>query len=91
MQNCRVDTKGLPASEVMRFLILEEAFARAERNDPCSFGSGKKIKHCHVHNKGGSEGRDRKQKIIGLSHDLDLLCISKKCNCEVGVRNPVRS
>ena len=37
---------GLPASEVMRVLVMEEAFVNARRNDPCPCGSGKKYKKC---------------------------------------------
>ncbi len=39
--------RGHPASEVMRVLTMEEAFANAGRNDPCPCGSGKKFKRCH--------------------------------------------
>ena len=39
--------RGYPASDVMRILTLEEAFARAGRNDPCPCGSGRKFKRCH--------------------------------------------
>ena len=44
--------RGYPAAEVMRVLTLEEAFARAGRNDPCPCGSGKKFKRCHGQRKG---------------------------------------
>lgn len=43
---------GLPASEVMRVLVMEEAFVNAKRNDPCPCGSGKKFKSCHSKRKG---------------------------------------
>src|SRR5208337_1731767 len=43
---------GLPASEVMRILVMEEAFVNAKRNDPCPRGSGKKFKSCHSKRKG---------------------------------------
>lgn len=41
-----------PPAEIVQFLALEEkklqeAFARANRNDPCPCGSGRKFKHCH--------------------------------------------
>lgn len=41
-----------PPANVMRIInaedqALEEAFAKAKRNDPCPCGSGKKFKHCH--------------------------------------------
>ncbi|MGC9520739.1 MAG: anaerobic sulfatase maturase [Anaerolineae bacterium] len=41
-----------PPANVMRRInaedaALEEAFAKAGRNDPCPCGSGKKFKHCH--------------------------------------------
>jgi uncharacterized protein len=39
--------RGYPASEVMRILALEDAFARAGRNDPCPCGSRLKFKRCH--------------------------------------------
>jgi uncharacterized protein len=39
--------KGYPASDVMKILALEDAFARAGRNDPCPCGSGRKFKRCH--------------------------------------------
>jgi uncharacterized protein len=39
--------RGYPASEVMRVLALEDAFARAGRNDLCPCGSGLKFKRCH--------------------------------------------
>ncbi|HNY24707.1 MAG TPA: SEC-C metal-binding domain-containing protein, partial [Bacteroidales bacterium] len=39
--------RGYPATEVMKVLALEEAFARAGRNDPCPCGSGRKFKRCH--------------------------------------------
>ena len=39
--------RGHPASEVMRVLTMEEAFANAGLNDPCPCGSGKKFKRCH--------------------------------------------
>jgi uncharacterized protein len=39
--------KGYPASEVMRILALEDAFARAGRNEPCPCGSRLKFKRCH--------------------------------------------
>ena len=39
-------------AEIMQILAaeearLQEAFARAGRNDPCPCGSGRKFKHCH--------------------------------------------
>ncbi len=39
-------------AEIMQIMAtedkrLQEAFARAGRNDPCPCGSGKKFKHCH--------------------------------------------
>jgi uncharacterized protein len=43
---------GLPALEVMRVLVMEEAFVNAKRNDPCPCGSGKKFKSCHSKRKG---------------------------------------
>ncbi len=39
--------RGYPASEVMRVLTMEEAFARVGRNDLCPCGSGRKFKRCH--------------------------------------------
>ncbi len=39
--------RGYPASEAMRILALEDAFARAGRNDPCPCGSRLKFKRCH--------------------------------------------
>ncbi|WP_048155388.1 anaerobic sulfatase maturase [Methanosarcina sp. Kolksee] len=39
--------RGYPATEVMKVLALEDAFARAGRNDPCPCGSGRKFKRCH--------------------------------------------
>jgi uncharacterized protein len=39
--------RGYPASEVMRILALEDAFARAGRNEPCPCGSRLKFKRCH--------------------------------------------
>ena len=39
--------RGYPASEVMRVMALEDAFARAGRNDLCPCGSGRKFKRCH--------------------------------------------
>lgn len=53
--------RGYPAPEVMRVLALEEAFARAGRNDPCPCGSGLKFKRCHGRKKNGPERKDRKQ------------------------------
>ncbi len=50
--------RGYPASEVMRVLTLEEAFAKAGRNNPCPCGSGKKFKRCHGQRKDGSEGKN---------------------------------
>jgi uncharacterized protein len=47
--------RGYPASEVMRVMSLEEAFANVGRNDPCPCGSGKKFKRCHGQRKDGSE------------------------------------
>ncbi|MEN6317132.1 MAG: SEC-C metal-binding domain-containing protein [Syntrophaceae bacterium] len=40
-------SRGYPAQEVMRILAMEDAFARAGRNDPCPCGSGLKFKRCH--------------------------------------------
>ncbi|KKH50728.1 anaerobic sulfatase maturase [Methanosarcina sp. 1.H.A.2.2] len=53
--------RGYPAPEVMRVLALEDAFARAGRNDPCPCGSGLKFKRCHGLKKNGPERKDRKQ------------------------------
>jgi uncharacterized protein len=39
--------RGYQASEVMRVMALEDAFARAGRNDPCPCSSGRKFKRCH--------------------------------------------
>ncbi len=44
--------RGLPPAGVMAILDaedrrLQEAIARAGRNDPCPCGSGRKLKHCH--------------------------------------------
>ena len=39
--------RGYPASDVMRILTLEGAFARVGRNDPCPCCSGRKFKRCH--------------------------------------------
>jgi uncharacterized protein len=52
--------RGYPAAEVMRVLALEEAFAKAGRNDPCPCGSGRKFKRCHSHHKVGTEGKNQK-------------------------------
>jgi uncharacterized protein len=43
---------GRAPAEIMRIIAqedtaLERAFARAERNDPCPCGSGRKFKQCH--------------------------------------------
>ncbi len=54
-------SRGYPATEVMRVLAMEEAFARAGRNDPCPCGSGLKFKRCHGRQKNGPERKDRKQ------------------------------
>ena len=53
--------RGYPALEVMWVLALEDAFARAGRNDPCPCGSGLKFKRCHGLKKNGPERKDRKQ------------------------------
>jgi len=45
--------RGYPASEVMRVIALEEAFAQTGRNEPCPCGSGKKFKRCHGQGKSG--------------------------------------
>lgn len=50
--------RGYPASEVMRVLALEDAFARAGRNDLCPCGSGRKFKRCH-----GRKKEDLKREI----------------------------
>jgi len=51
--------RGYPASEVMRVMALEDAFARAERNDPCPCGSGRKFKRCHGLRKNNAKGETR--------------------------------
>ena len=53
---------GQPASNVILRLAEEEVaqqkrWARAERNDPCPCGSGRKFKHCHGRTR-GSEHAD---------------------------------
>jgi uncharacterized protein len=50
--------RGYPASEVMRILALEDAFARTGRNDLCPCGSGRKFKRCH-----GRKKEDLKREI----------------------------
>ncbi|RXA21959.1 anaerobic sulfatase maturase [Methanosarcina sp. MSH10X1] len=50
--------RGYPAEEVMRILVLEDAFARAGRNDPCPCGSGLKFKRCHGLKKKGPKIRN---------------------------------
>ncbi len=52
--------RGYPASEVMQVLALEDAFARAGRNEPCPCGSGLKFKRCHGSEKKESGKKDRK-------------------------------
>lgn len=47
--------RGYPASEVMRVIALEEAFAQTGRNEPCPCGSGKKFKRCHGQGKSGQK------------------------------------
>ncbi|MFY9201401.1 MAG: SPASM domain-containing protein, partial [Methanosarcina flavescens] len=47
--------QGYPASEVMRVIALEEAFAQTGRNEPCPCGSGKKFKRCHGQGKSGQK------------------------------------
>ncbi len=51
--------RGYPASEVMRVMALEDAFARAGRNDPCPCGSGRKFKRCHGLRKNNAKGETR--------------------------------
>ncbi|AKB50907.1 Putative arylsulfatase regulatory protein [Methanosarcina barkeri str. Wiesmoor] len=51
--------RGYPASEVMRVMALEDAFARAGRNDPCPCGSGRKFKRCHGLRKTNAKGETR--------------------------------
>lgn len=51
--------RGYPASEVMRVMVLEDAFARAGRNDPCPCGSGRKFKRCHGLRKNNVKGETR--------------------------------
>lgn len=51
--------RGYPASEVMRVMTLEDAFARAGRNDPCPCGSGRKFKRCHGLRKINAKGETR--------------------------------
>jgi uncharacterized protein len=53
--------RGYPASEVMKVLSMEDAFARAGRNEPCPCGSGLKFKRCHGLKKKESERGDKKQ------------------------------
>ena len=51
--------RGYQASDVMRILNLEEAFARAGRNDPCPCGSGRKFKLCHSRKSTKSDEKNR--------------------------------
>ncbi len=51
--------RGYPAPELMRVLAMEEAFARAGRNDPCPCGSGLKFKRCHGRKETGPKGKNR--------------------------------
>lgn len=51
--------RGYPASEVMRVMALEDAFARAGRNDLCPCGSGRKFKRCHGLRKNNMKGETR--------------------------------
>lgn len=53
--------RGYPVQEVMRVLALEDAFAKAGRNDPCPCGSGLKFKRCHGREKKVPGRKDRKQ------------------------------
>jgi uncharacterized protein len=44
--------RNRPPADVMRILAaqeaqMQEAFAKARRNDPCPCGSGRKFKFCH--------------------------------------------
>ncbi len=50
--------RNYPASEVMRVLALQEAFAKTGRNEPCPCGSGKKFKRCHGQQKNNPELRE---------------------------------
>lgn len=52
--------RGYPALEVMRVMALEDAFARAGRNNPCPCGSGKKFKHCHGQQENGQKKKNKK-------------------------------
>ena len=52
--------RGYPASEIMRVLDLEEAFARAGRNDLCPCGSGQKFKRCHGQRENGQKDVNKK-------------------------------
>jgi uncharacterized protein len=48
-----------PPAEIMAMMAaedeerLQQAYAKAGRNDPCPCGSGKKFKQCHGQNKCG--------------------------------------
>ena len=54
--------RGYPASEIMRVLALEEAFARAGRNDICPCGSGRKFKRCHGKRENGQKEKNKKER-----------------------------
>jgi uncharacterized protein len=56
--------RGYPAQEVMRVLALEDAFARAGRNEPCPCGSGLKFKRCH----GRKDRKANKEKMGQVTH-----------------------
>ncbi|AAM06025.1 TPA: anaerobic sulfatase maturase [Methanosarcina acetivorans] len=57
--------RGYPAEEVMRVLALEEAFAKAGRNDPCPCGSGLKFKRCHGQQKDRLKKKSKNLRTFG--------------------------
>lgn len=57
--------RGYPASEVMRVMAPEDAFARIGRNEPCPCGSGRKFKRCHGMKKKGPGVRNINQSVYG--------------------------
>jgi uncharacterized protein len=52
--------RSYPASEIMRILVLEDAFARAGHNDLCPCGSGRKLKRCHGQRENGQKEKNKK-------------------------------